>query len=93
MKRIAIVPHSKCVCRMNAGEAKRVGMGTHLIGYYIACPTCTTVNAVLADEQRMAEAGGKLVAFEPGHACTRCRNVFKLSAEVFEIDAPRAATG
>lgn len=94
MKRIKIVEPRKCVCRMSAGEARRVGVGPHLIGYYIACPHCGMANVVLADEQSMTESGGSLVAFGPGHRCTRCRLVFRLVAEVFEVDVPALpATG
>lgn len=82
----AIVPSvavvaKKCLCRMARGEAFAIRTAGFLVGYYLACPACGRVLALLADENVIREEPALTV--DP-FSCTRCSGRFRLDAGLFE---------
>ena len=65
-----LVEPERRVCRLRAGEAKRLPRIGGLLGFYVACPSCGRLNIVLAEGQELVDEGsGELRALAPGFDC------------------------
>ena len=67
--RARLVSADRTVCRLEAGEAKRLPRLGPPLGFYVSCPACGRLNIVLAEGQHVDEGGGELRALAPGFEC------------------------
>ena len=67
--RARLVEPERRVCRLKAGEAKRLPRTGGLLGVYVACPLCGRLNIVLAEGQLVVEGAGELRGLAPGFDC------------------------
>lgn len=90
-----VVRSSRCIPRMVPGEVRRTPRtAAHPpAGYYVACPACGKVQAVLAaalgGEQRFTEeedaAGAPVLSMDPPRACDRCAARFSIARDVITV--------
>jgi hypothetical protein len=77
---------NECVARLKPGDAKRIPEATAkpLVGYYLACPSCGRVQALLASHFLEAADGLTMTAPVP---CTRdsCLKRFTIHSDEFQV--------
>jgi len=73
-----------CVAKLRPGQYKRIPRNRDrpAIGFYIACPACGFITAILAEEHEVIdgviEGGDEMIVMLEDFVCGRCRKAYSI---------------